>query len=147
VTTTNGPWNLAMMLRAIEGLPINFGLYGKGNCSDHGPLIEQLKAGAAGFKVHEDYGSTPSGIRAALSIAEEFDVSVAVHTDTLNEGGYVEDTIAAFDGRTIHTYHSEGAGGGHAPTCSRSWVSRTWCRTRPTRRCPAGRIRWPNSST
>ncbi len=115
VTTTNGPWNLAMMLRAVEGLPINFGLYGKGNCSGHGPLIEQLRAGAAGFKVHEDYGSTPSAIRAALSVAEEFDVSVAVHTDTLNEAGYVEDTIAAFDGRTIHTYHSEGAGGGHAP--------------------------------
>ena len=115
VTTTNGPWNLAMMLRAVEGLPINFGLYGKGNASGHGPLIEQLKAGAAGFKVHEDYGSTPSAIRSALTIAEEYDVSVAVHTDTLNEAGYVEDTIAAFDGRTIHTYHSEGAGGGHAP--------------------------------
>jgi urease subunit alpha len=115
VTTTNGPWNIAMMLRSIEGLPINFGIYGKGNCSGHGPLIEQLRAGAAGFKVHEDYGSTPSAIRASLTIAEEFDVSVAVHTDTLNEAGYVEDTIAAFDGRTIHTYHSEGAGGGHAP--------------------------------
>jgi urease subunit alpha len=115
VTTTNGPWNLEMMLRSIEGLPINFGLYGKGNCSGEGPLVEQLKAGAAGFKVHEDYGSTPSAIRAALTVADEYDVSVAVHTDTLNEAGYVEDTIAAFDGRTIHTYHSEGAGGGHAP--------------------------------
>lgn len=115
VTTTNGPWNIEMMLRSIEGLPINFGIYGKGNCSGHGPLIEQLKAGAAGFKVHEDYGSTPSAIRAALTVAGDYDVSVAVHTDTLNEAGYVEDTIAAFDGRTIHTYHSEGAGGGHAP--------------------------------
>jgi len=113
VTSTNGPWNLEMMLRSVEGLPINFGLYGKGNCSGRGPLVEQLNAGAAGFKVHEDYGSTPSAIRAALNVAEEYDVSVAVHTDTLNEAGFVEDTIAAFDGRTIHTYHSEGAGGGH----------------------------------
>ncbi|MET0598217.1 MAG: urease subunit alpha [Mesorhizobium sp.] len=115
VTTTNGPWNLEMMLRAIEGLPINFGLYGKGNSSGRSTLVEQLKAGAAGFKVHEDYGSTPSAIRAALSVADDFDVSMAVHTDTLNEAGFVEDTIAAFDGRTVHTYHSEGAGGGHAP--------------------------------
>lgn len=115
VTTTNGPWNIEMMLRSIEGLPINIGIYGKGNCTGHRPLEEQLYAGAAGFKVHEDYGSTPSAIRAALSVASDFDVSVAVHTDTLNEAGYVEDTIAAFDGRTIHTYHSEGAGGGHAP--------------------------------
>ena len=104
-----------MMLRSIEGLPINFGFYGKGNCSGRGPLVEQLKAGAAGFKVHEDYGSTPAAIRAALTVADDYDVSVAIHTDTLNEAGYVEDTIAAFDGRTIHTYHSEGAGGGHAP--------------------------------
>ena len=115
VTTTNGPWNLAMMLRSIEGLPVNFGIWGKGNCSGRAPLVEQLRAGAAGFKVHEDYGSTPSAIRAALGVCEEFDVAVAVHTDTLNEAGFVEDTIAAFDGRTIHTYHSEGAGGGHAP--------------------------------
>ncbi|MQA92126.1 MAG: urease subunit alpha [Gemmatimonas sp.] len=115
VTSTNGPWNLEMMLRAIEGLPINVGLCGKGNSSGKAPLVEQLKAGAAGFKIHEDYGSTPGAIHACLSVADEFDVSVAIHTDTLNESGYVEDTIAAFDGRTIHTYHSEGAGGGHAP--------------------------------
>ncbi len=115
VTSTNGPWNLEMMLRSIEGLPINFGLCGKGNSTGKAPLIEQLKAGAAGFKVHEDYGATPASIRACLEVADEYDVSVAVHTDTLNEAGYVEDTIAAFDGRTIHTYHSEGAGGGHAP--------------------------------
>ena len=115
VTTTNGPWNLEMMLRAVDALPINFGIEGKGNCSGRAPLVEQLRAGAAGFKVHEDYGSTPSAIRACLSVADEFDVSVMIHTDTLNEAGYVEDTIAAFDGRTIHTYHSEGAGGGHAP--------------------------------
>ncbi|WP_165252596.1 urease subunit alpha [Paludisphaera soli] len=115
VTTTNGPWNLEMMLRSVEGLPINFGFQGKGNASAPAPLIEQLRAGAAGFKVHEDYGTTPAAIRACLSVADEYDVSVAVHTDTLNESGFVEDTIAAFDGRTIHTYHSEGAGGGHAP--------------------------------
>ncbi|WEK48868.1 MAG: urease subunit alpha [Candidatus Kaistia colombiensis] len=115
VTTTNGPWNLEMMLRSIEGLPINIGLLGKGNSTGQRPLVEQLLGGAAGFKVHEDYGSTPAAIRACLSIADDYDVSVAIHTDTLNESGYVEDTIAAFDGRTIHTFHSEGAGGGHAP--------------------------------
>jgi urease subunit alpha len=115
VTTTNGPWNLEMMLRSVEGLPINFGFQGKGNASAPAPLIEQLRAGAAGFKIHEDYGTTPAAIRACLSVADEYDVSVAVHTDTLNESGFVEDTIAAIDGRTIHTYHSEGAGGGHAP--------------------------------
>lgn len=115
VTTANGPWNLEMMLRSIEGLPINFGVCGKGNSTGKAPLIEQLLGGAAGFKVHEDYGATPAAIRACLAVADEYDVSVAVHTDTLNESGYVEDTIAAFDGRSIHTYHSEGAGGGHAP--------------------------------
>lgn len=115
VTTTNGPWNMEMMLRAVEGLPVNVGFYGKGNCTGKAPLVEQLEAGATGFKIHEDYGTTPAAIRSALSVAEEYDVSVAVHTDTLNEGGFVEDSIAAFDGRTIHTYHSEGAGGGHAP--------------------------------
>jgi urease subunit alpha len=115
VTTTNGPWNIEMMLRAAEGLPINFGFHGKGNCSARAPLVEQLRAGAASFKIHEDYGTTPAAIRSCLSVADEFDVSVSVHTDTLNESGFVEDTLAAFDGRTIHTYHSEGAGGGHAP--------------------------------
>ncbi|MEO8324681.1 MAG: urease subunit alpha [Nitrospirota bacterium] len=115
VTSTNGPWNMEMMLRAVEGLPVNVGFYGKGNCTGKAPLVEQLEAGATGFKIHEDYGTTPAAIRSALSVAEEYDVSVAVHTDTLNESGFVEDSIAAFDGRTIHTYHSEGAGGGHAP--------------------------------
>ncbi len=115
VTTTNGPWNLEMMLRAVEGLPINFGFHGKGNASAAAPLVEQIRGGAASFKIHEDYGTTPAAIRACLSVADEYDVSVSVHTDTLNESGFVEDTIAAFDGRTIHTYHSEGAGGGHAP--------------------------------
>lgn len=115
VTTTNGPWNLEMMLRAAEGLPINMGFQGKGNCAGITPLVEQLLGGAAGFKIHEDYGTTPANIRSCLKIADEYDVSVSIHTDTLNEAGFVEDTIAAFDGRTIHTYHSEGAGGGHAP--------------------------------
>lgn len=115
VTATPGPWNLEMLLRAVDGLPINFGFQGKGNSASPEPLVEQLEAGAAGFKIHEDYGTTPAAIRCCLKVADEYDVSVAVHTDTLNESAYVEDSIAAFDGRTIHTYHSEGAGGGHAP--------------------------------
>ncbi len=114
-TITSGPWNLEMMFRAIEGLPINFGLLGKGNASAAAPLVEQVLAGAAGFKIHEDWGSTPAAIRACLAVADDYDVQVSIHTDTLNEGGFVEDTLAAIDGRTIHTFHSEGAGGGHAP--------------------------------
>lgn len=114
-TITSGCWNVEMMLRAIETLPINIGLLGKGNCSVEGPIEEQIAAGVCGLKVHEDWGSTPAAIRAALDVAERMDVQVAIHTDTLNESGYVEDTIAAIDGRTIHTYHTEGAGGGHAP--------------------------------
>jgi urease subunit alpha len=104
-----------MMLRAIEDLPVNFGILGKGNSAGEAALVEQVLAGAAGFKIHEDFGATPAAIRAALSVADRMDVQVTIHTDTLNESGFVEDTIAAFDGRTIHTYHSEGAGGGHAP--------------------------------
>ena len=114
-TITSGRWNIEMMLRAVEGLPINFGFLGKGNCSGKAPLVEQILAGAAGFKIHEDWGTTPAAIRASLSVADDMDVQVCVHTDTLNESGFVEDTIAAFEGRTIHTYHTEGAGGGHAP--------------------------------
>lgn len=114
-TITSGTWNIAMMLKAIEGLPVNFGFLGKGNSSGKPPLIEQVLAGAAGFKCHEDWGTTPATLHAALEVADEYDVQVSVHTDTLNESGFVEDTIAAFDGRTIHTFHSEGAGGGHAP--------------------------------
>ncbi len=114
-TITSGPWNLEMMFRAIEGLPINFGLLGKGNSSGAAPLVEQVLAGAAGFKIHEDWGATPAAIRACLSVADDYDVQVSIHTDTLNESGFVEDTLAAIDGRTIHTFHSEGAGGGHAP--------------------------------
>jgi urease subunit alpha len=104
-----------MMLRAIEGLPVNFGILGQGSSAGEAALVEQVLAGAAGFKVHEDWGATPAAIRAALSVADCMDVQVSVHTDTQNEAGFVEDTIAAFDGRTIHTFHSEGAGGGHSP--------------------------------
>ena len=114
-TITSGPWNIERMLKSVEGLPINIGLLGKGNCSTKAPVIEQIEAGACGLKIHEDWGSTPAAIRNSLKVADNYDVQVAIHTDTLNEGGYVEDTIAAIDGRTIHTYHTEGAGGGHAP--------------------------------
>ena len=114
-TITSGVWNIEMMLKAAEGLPINVGFLGKGNCSVAQSLEEQIEAGACGLKIHEDWGSTPAAICKSLEVAERYDVQVAIHTDTLNEGGYVEDTIAAIDGRTIHTYHTEGAGGGHAP--------------------------------
>ena len=114
-TITSGPWNLGRMLQSDEALPINVGLLGKGNSSVKDPLEEQLVAGACGFKVHEDWGATTAAIRSCMEIADKYDVQVAIHTDTLNECGYVEDTIAAIDGRTIHTYHTEGAGGGHAP--------------------------------
>jgi urease subunit alpha len=114
-TITSGPWNIHRMLKAVEGLPINVGLLGKGNSSDTGPLFEQVRAGVAGLKVHEDWGATPHAIRSALTVADREDIQVSLHTDTLNESGYVEDTIAAFEGRTIHTFHTEGAGGGHAP--------------------------------
>lgn len=114
-TCTPGPWNMEMMLRAADEYPINIGLLGKGNCSDEAALAEQIKAGAMGLKIHEDWGATPAVIDHCLGVADEYDVQVAIHTDTLNEGGCVEDTIAALKGRTIHTYHTEGAGGGHAP--------------------------------
>ena len=114
-TCTPGPWHLARMLQAVEELPMNFGLLGKGNASLPAPLEEQLLAGAMGLKLHEDWGTTPAAIDNCLAVADRFDVQVAIHTDTLNESGFVEDTIAAFKGRTIHTYHTEGAGGGHAP--------------------------------
>jgi urease subunit alpha len=114
-TVTPGAWYLHRMLEAAEGLPVNVGLLGKGNASRPEALEEQVRAGAIGLKLHEDWGTTPATIDTALAVAEAFDVQVAIHTDTLNESGFVEDTIAAFKGRTIHTYHSEGAGGGHAP--------------------------------
>ncbi|MBB5142448.1 urease subunit alpha [Desulfovibrio intestinalis] len=114
-TITPGSWNLAKMIKAAEGLPINMGFLGKGHAYNAAPLIEQIEAGAVGLKCHEDWGTTPALLHAALSVADMMDVQVSVHTDTLNEAGYVEDTIAAIDGRVIHTYHTEGAGGGHAP--------------------------------
>src|SRR5918912_3296743 len=103
------------MLQAAEGLPINLGFLGKGNGSLPGPLEEQIRAGACGLKLHEDWGSTPAAIDCCLAVADRLDVQVAIHTDTLNESGFVEASVAAFKGRTIHTYHTEGAGGGHAP--------------------------------
>ena len=114
-TCTPGHWNIHRMLEAAEEYPMNLGFLGKGNCSTPEPLREQVRAGAIGLKLHEDWGTTPAAIDACLSVADELDVQVAIHTDTLNEAGFVEDTLRAFKGRTIHTYHSEGAGGGHAP--------------------------------
>ncbi|WP_229402309.1 urease subunit alpha [Micromonospora okii] len=115
VTITPGPWNIHAMMRAVENLPINIGLMGKGNSSGRAPLVEQILAGVPSFKIHEDWGAPPAVLRTCLSVADEFDVQISIHTDTLNESGYIEDTIAAFEGRTIHTFHTEGAGGGHAP--------------------------------
>jgi urease subunit alpha len=114
-TCTPGPWNIGKMLQATEAMPMNLGFLGKGNASLPIPLEEQLEAGACGLKLHEDWGTTPASIDNCLSVAEKYDVQVAIHTDTLNESGFVADTLAAFKGRTIHTYHTEGAGGGHAP--------------------------------
>ena len=114
-TITSGNWNIERMLQSVENIPVNFGFLGKGNCSRREPIAEQIEKGVMGLKIHEDWGSTPKAIDTALSVADLYDVQVAIHTDTLNEGGYVEDTIAAINGRTIHTYHTEGAGGGHAP--------------------------------
>lgn len=114
-TITSGVWAVERMLEAVEQMPVNVALLCKGNCSQPESIAEQIEAGVCGLKVHEDWGSTPAAIRTALDVADRYDVQVAIHTDTLNESGYVEDTIAAIDGRTIHTYHTEGAGGGHAP--------------------------------
>lgn len=114
-TCTPGPWNIHQMLLAAEEYPMNLGFMGKGNCGSTASLEEQIKAGAMGLKIHEDWGATPAVIDAALTVADRYDVQVAIHTDTLNEAGCVEDTIEAVGGRTIHTFHTEGAGGGHAP--------------------------------
>ena len=114
-TCTPGPWHIARMLQAAEGLPMNLGFFGKGNASRPDALREQVIAGACGLKLHEDWGTTPSAIDTCLRVAEDMDVQVAIHTDTLNESGFVENTVAAFKGRTIHAFHTEGAGGGHAP--------------------------------
>jgi urease subunit alpha len=134
-TCTPGPWNIGMMLKATDNMPMNLGFLGKGNASLPLPLEEQLVAGACGLKLHEDWGTTPAAIDNCLAVAEAFDIQVAIHTDTLNESGFVDDTLAAFRGRTIHTYHTEGAGGGHAPdiikACSKNNVLPS--STNPTR--------------
>ncbi len=134
-TCTPGAWNLARMLQAVEAWPVNFGFLGKGNTATGEPLAEQLRAGACGLKLHEDWGTTPAAIDTCLKVADEYDVQVAIHTDTINEAGFVEDTIAAIAGRAIHTYHTEGAGGGHAPDIIRiaSYPNILPSSTNPTR--------------
>ena len=114
-TCTPGAWHIGRMLQALETMPMNFGLFGRGNASRPDALVEMVRAGACGLKLHEDWGTTPASIDCALSVADDMDVQVTIHTDTLNEAGFVESTIAAFGGRTIHSFHTEGAGGGHAP--------------------------------
>jgi urease subunit alpha len=114
-TCTPGPWHIRRMLEAADSFPVNLGFFGKGNASSPAGLVEQIEAGACGLKLHEDWGTTPAAIDCCLSVADDMDIQVLIHTDTLNESGYVENTIAAFKGRTIHTFHTEGAGGGHAP--------------------------------
>jgi urease subunit alpha len=114
-TCTPGAWNMHRMLESAEAFPMNLGFLGKGNSSRPAPLVEQIEAGAIGLKLHEDWGTTPAAIDCALTVADDYDVQVAIHTDTINESGFVDDSIGAFKGRTIHTYHTEGAGGGHAP--------------------------------
>src|SRR6202030_4098535 len=114
-TCTPGPWHLARTLQAMEAIPVNIGLFGKGNASEPRALVEMVAAGAVALKLHEDWGTTPAAIDCCLSVAEQLDIQVAIYTDTLNESGFVEDTIAAFKGRNIHAFHTEGAGGGHAP--------------------------------
>ncbi|MDX1774653.1 urease subunit alpha [Oceanihabitans sediminis] len=114
-TVTPGAWNIERMLQATDDLPMNLGFFGKGNCSHLAPLKEQVEAGVLGLKVHEDWGATPSVINASLQVADEYDIQIALHSDTLNEAGFLEDTMDAINGRTIHTFHTEGAGGGHAP--------------------------------
>jgi urease subunit alpha len=133
-TCTPGKWNVARMLQAAEAWPMNFGFLGKGNASHPEPLDEQIEAGACGLKLHEDWGTTPAAIDNCLSVAERYDVQVAIHTDTINEAGYVEDTIAAISGRAIHTYHTEGAGGAMHRTSFASRRSPTCCRLPPIRR-------------
>ncbi len=134
-TCTPGPWNIFRMLQAAEAWPLNFAFLGKGNASSALPLVEQVAAGAAGLKLHEDWGTTPAAIDTCLQVADQYDVQVAIHTDTINEAGFVEDTIAAIGDRTIHTYHTEGAGGGHAPDILRvaSYPNVLPSSTNPTR--------------
>jgi len=119
-TVTPGKWNIERMLQAAEGYPMNLGFFGKGNCATTAPLEEQIEAGALGLKIHEDWGATPAVIDASLQVADKLDVQIAIHTDTLNEAGFLEDTMNAINGRVIHTFHTEGAGGGHAPDIIRA---------------------------
>lgn len=119
-TVTPGAWNIQKMLESAEAFPMNLGFFGKGNCATIAPLVEQIEAGALGLKIHEDWGSTPATIDASLTVADQLDIQVAIHTDTLNESGFLEDTINAINGRVIHTFHTEGAGGGHAPDIIKS---------------------------
>ncbi|MDM1373668.1 urease subunit alpha [Myroides marinus] len=119
-TVTPGKWSMKRMMQAVDHLPMNFGFFGKGNVGTEEPIIEQIEAGALGVKIHEDWGATPATIDRALSVADKYDVQVAIHTDTLNEGGFLEDTMQAINGRVIHTFHTEGAGGGHAPDIIKS---------------------------
>ena len=137
-TVTPGAWNLARMHEAMDHQPVNVVLLGKGNTVSHDALLEQVLAGAGGFKLHEDWGTTPATIDACLTVADRTGVQVAIHTDTLNEAGYVESTLAAIAGRSIHTYHTEGAGGASPPTSSPWPRTPTCCRRRPT---PPGRTR------
>src|ERR1700741_4766163 len=141
-TCTPGPWHIQRMLQAADAFPMNIGLFGKGNASTAAGLREQIEAGACGLKLHEDWGTTPAAINNCLTVADRFDVQVAIHTDTLNESGFVENTIAAFKGRTIHTFHTDGAGGGHAPdiikVCGEANVIPS--STPPTRPYPANTL-------
>jgi len=119
-TVTPGAWNIQKMLESAEAFPMNLGFFGKGNCATIAPLVEQIEAGALGLKIHEDWGATPATIDASLTVADQLDIQVAIHTDTLNEAGFLEETINAINGRVIHTFHTEGAGGGHAPDIIKS---------------------------
>jgi len=135
-TCTAGPWHIERMLQAADRLPMNIGFLGKGNASRPEPLREQIEAGVIGHKLHEDWGSTPSAISNCLDVAEETGTQVALHSDTLNESGFVEDTIAATKGRTLCAFHIEGAGGAHAPDIIRVVGGLTFCPPPPTRPCP-----------
>ena len=144
-TCTPGIFNIHRMLEAAEEFPMNFGFFGKANCTSEAPLIEQIKAGALGLKLHEDWGTTPSAINTSLKVADDYDVQITIHTDTLNEAGYFESTRDAIAGRTIHTYHTEGAGGGHAPDIIKAAVWPMSFLHPPARRCPLPRIQLMNT--
>ncbi len=136
-TCTPGPWHMAQMLRAADSFPMNLAFAGKGNAAKPEALVEMIEAGACALKLHEDWGTTPAAIDNCLTVADRHDIQVMIHTDTLNESGYVDDTIAAFKGRTIHAFHTEGAGGGHAPDIMKVGGLPMCCPPRPTRRGPS----------